>query len=107
MLKVIIQPCHGIFEPTKEFDRLIKSKGYKGLWSIEARTDKDLIEYIEKNISEEHRVLQGKDYWTYVCVVEVDTSKPWCIEDYDGSEYIKYIRYEVLNKELNYVRMTE
>lgn len=105
MVKVIIQSCHGLFEPTKAFERLIKSKGYKGLWSIEARTDKDLIEYVEKNVNE-HGVMKGKDYWTYVIVVEVDTSKPWCIDEYDGSEHIMYLEYEVLNKELNYVRMT-
>lgn len=106
MVKVIIQPCHGIFEPTKEFKELIESKGHMSLWPLEARMDKDLIEYIESN-SNDLGVLTGVDYWTYVKVVEVDTSTPWYIDDYDGSEYIGYLKYTVLNKELNYVRVAK
>ena len=38
-----------------------------------------------------------------VCkIVDVDTSRPWTIETYDGAEYIQYLDYNVVNKELNY-----
>ena len=50
-------------------------------------------------------------YWIYnekygACVfhiVEVDTSRAWTIEEYDNSEYIKYLdERKCLDKELNY-----
>lgn len=50
-------------------------------------------------------------YWIYtelygVCVfkiVEVDTSRPWTIEEYDSCEYIKYLdERKCLDEELNY-----
>ena len=40
-------------------------------------------------------------------IVEVDTSRPWTIEEYDGAEYIKYLDYEILDKELNYGKNKE
>ena len=35
-------------------------------------------------------------------IVEVDTSRPWKIEEYDGAEYIQYLDYIVINEEINY-----
>ena len=35
-------------------------------------------------------------------IVEVDTSRPWKIENYDGSEHIQYLDYEVKHKDINY-----
>ena len=35
-------------------------------------------------------------------IVEVDTSRPWKIEEYDGAEYIQYLDYVVINEEINY-----
>ena len=38
-------------------------------------------------------------------IVDVDISRPWCVEEYDGSEYIKYLDdYMCINKELNYFK---
>lgn len=35
-------------------------------------------------------------------IKEVDTSRPWKIEEYDGAEYIQYLDYEVKYKDINY-----
>ena len=35
-------------------------------------------------------------------IVEVDTSRPWKIENYDGAEYIQYLDYEIKYKDINY-----
>ena len=35
-------------------------------------------------------------------IVDVDISRPWCIKEYDGAEYIQYLDYTIVNKELNY-----
>jgi hypothetical protein len=103
-VKVILQGSYGVFEPSDEFAKLIESKGYKSLWSISARTDKDLIEYVEQHANE-HGVLTGKEDYQYVHVAEVDTSKLWTIDNYDGAESILYLDYEVIDKNLNYVRL--
>ena len=33
---------------------------------------------------------------------EVDTSRPWTIENYDGGEYVQYLDYVVLHEDINY-----
>lgn len=36
-------------------------------------------------------------------IVEVDTTRPWTIEEYDGAEYIQYLdENKLIDKELNY-----
>lgn len=35
-------------------------------------------------------------------IFDVNTNRPWTIQDYDGIEYIKYLDYIVQDKELNY-----
>ena len=35
-------------------------------------------------------------------IAEVDTSRPWTILEYDGSEYIQYLDYKVVDKDMNY-----
>lgn len=38
-------------------------------------------------------------------IQEVDTSRPWTIEEYDGAEYIKYLDgYELVDSECNYYK---
>ena len=40
------------------------------------------------------------------CIEEVDISRPWCIEEYDGAEGIKYLdAYKCVDKELNYFEL--
>ena len=38
-------------------------------------------------------------------IVEVDTTRPWRITDYDGLEYVQYLDYVVIDKELNYCEL--
>jgi hypothetical protein len=102
-VKVIIQGCYGLFDPTPGFERLILSKGHKGLWSIQARTDKDLIEFVEKNSKD--GLFFGKEDYMYLRVAEVDTSKQWTISEFDGAESIKYIKIKVIDKDLNFVSL--
>lgn len=40
-----------------------------------------------------------------IMLVEVDTSRPWTILDYDGSEYIQYLDYNIIDKEANYCEL--
>lgn len=39
-------------------------------------------------------------------IVEVDNTRPWCIEEYDGSEYIKYLdNYSCISKDFNFYKL--
>lgn len=38
-------------------------------------------------------------------IVEVDTTRPWRITDYDGLEYVQYLDYIVIDEELNYCEL--
>ena len=40
-------------------------------------------------------------------IVDVDTSRPWEIQEYDGAEYIQYLDYNVIDKEFNYCKLKE
>ena len=76
-------------------------------------------EYLEKflkenpetivNIGDSKYFIYNKNlkYISSLEIVEVDISRPWTIEEYDGAEYIKYLDYEITNKELNYGRNKE
>ncbi|MES9681860.1 hypothetical protein ABWK22_02845 [Gottfriedia acidiceleris] len=103
-VKVIIQPSFGIFEPKEDFKKLIDKTG-RALWNLSGRTNEDYIKFVEDNADD--GILFGKESWTYIKVVEVDTSRPWLIDDYDGSESIKYVKYRVIDKELNYVELKD
>ena len=35
-------------------------------------------------------------------IVDVDTTRPWRIRSYDGTEYIEYLDYEILDRDMNY-----
>ena len=44
----------------------------------------------------------NKDFYY---IVEVDTTRPWRITDYDGLEYVQYLDYIVIDEELNYCEL--
>ncbi|PFP65318.1 hypothetical protein COK00_12015 [Bacillus cereus] len=102
IVKVIIQPSFGSFKPKRDFQRLIDKVGIP-LWNIAGRVHSAYVNFVEEN-SDDNGILQGKDSWSYLKVTKVDTSRPWMINDYDGSESIKYVDYKVVNKQLNYVQ---
>jgi len=109
IIKAIISPGHGFFQARPEFQALIEAKGYEHWSQIEARTDKDLIAFVEQNSERPDPryfpVMRGINAWEYVNVVEVDTSRPWYISNYDNAEGISYVEYEVIDEKLNFVRM--
>lgn len=119
-MKVIVLCSYGNEGLPKEFGCNYKDK----LW----RFDKKLINRIEKldwikidfpnNIKDTtknycYKVSNGVKYiyatpnshslFNIFKIVEVDISRPWCIEEYDGAEGIKYLDdYICVDKELNY-----
>ena len=38
-------------------------------------------------------------------IVDVDTSRPWCIEKYDGAEYVQYLDYDIIDKKINFCEL--
>ncbi|HDR4737038.1 TPA: hypothetical protein QCR36_004092 [Bacillus cereus] len=101
MIKVIIQPSFGTFKPKRDFERLIDKVGIP-LWNIAGRVNEEYVKFVEENAK--HGVLEGTESWAYIKIVEVDISRPWTINDYDGQESIKYVDYKFINKHLNYVQ---
>ena len=103
-IKVILSPNHGGFRPNSLFQTFLQERGYD--WhQLQARTDEEVIAFVEEHADKEHKVafLSRYDY-EYLKVIEVDTSIPWTIQEYDGAEYIKTLEYEVIDEELNYIR---
>lgn len=65
----------------------------------------DVVSYIDTTGEYLHKESNG--YWVRVgnemyFIAEVDTSRPWTILEYDGSEYIQYLDYKVINEDMNY-----
>jgi hypothetical protein len=38
-------------------------------------------------------------------IVDVDTSRPWGIETYDGSEYVQYLDFSYIDKSINFCEL--
>ena len=39
-------------------------------------------------------------------IVEVDISRPWCIEEYDGAEYVHYLdNYDCISEDFNFYKL--
>lgn len=103
------------FYPDKVKDK-IKNKSL-----IDIRT-KTLVDFIEKekdlivptdkiNLKEGECIrygnslyVQGDLYLSKITIVNVDTSRPWTISEYDGSEYIEYLDYDIIDKNTNFCK---
>ena len=49
--------------------------------------------------------LFGSNYpITTLAIVDVDITRPWTINIYDGKEYIQYLDYDVVNEVINYCK---
>lgn len=74
----------------------------------EFKNNKELIvkfEDIQKNGYQKYTVYNDIGYSGTVTfsIVEVDTTRPWTIEEYDGAEYIQYLdENKLVDEELNY-----
>lgn len=106
--KVIISPSIGSFEPNRAFAKILKTSGHTDWSSIEARTDKSVIEFVEKQISNSKidfpMGFLGTAKDQYVMIIEVQTEKPWAISEQKGSESIRYFSYEIIDPALNFCR---
>lgn len=112
-MKVIVN-TYGIMED-KKFTKLIE-----GMDELEWRTNEKVIKLIEKR-QNEIRYLQKKqkDFkitlsqmlklkklteqhkdWLYFTIEEVDTTRKWCIRDYETSTYIQYLN--VADESINF-----
>ena len=40
-------------------------------------------------------------------IAEVDITRPWTIEEYDGKEYIRYLDVDVIHENINYCKLKE
>lgn len=54
--------------------------------------------------SHKHSFFGTKYPVTTMQIADVDTTRPWCIDIYDGKEYIKYLDYDVVNEDINYCK---
>lgn len=103
-VKVILNSSHGVFIPDEKLQKIIDKVGIP-LFSLEGRTFPDYVHFIESKLKR-NRYFGNVEY-SYLTLSEVDTSRPWYIDDYDNAEFIQYADYKVINKELNYVEMIE
>lgn len=67
-----------------------------------------IVDYIEKNgrFVDKHRNVYELAN-SFYSIHDVDISRPWRIADYDGSEYVQYLDYNIVDKELNYCKLKE
>lgn len=68
----------------------------------------NIVDYIEEHgefISKHDNIYKLSN--SLYSIVDVDISRPWRITSYDGSEYVEYLDYNVVNKELNYCELKE
>ena len=74
----------------------------------ELKNNRELIVKFEdeqKSERYQHYVVWNANFHRYssFSITEVDTTRPWTIKEYDGSEYIEYLdEYEIEDEELNY-----
>lgn len=100
IIQVVIKPSFGGFEMTDTFKAYVQACGHKSPFSIEARIDSRIHDFIN-NASNKTSVHS----YNRIVVVDVDSSKPWTIADYDGSEGIAYPEYKQVRPDINYVEV--
>jgi hypothetical protein len=88
----------------------------KAIWNAEHRKDGTLIKTVLSIEHNDDLIIYGPTFREWAIYIrEVDENRPWTIitsEELDEdeeevlstSEYIKYLDYEVVNKEINYCR---
>ncbi|MEX3713510.1 hypothetical protein ABFV99_13995 [Cytobacillus horneckiae] len=101
-LKVIIKPSHAPFTPDDKLQKLLDKVGVP-LFSLEGRTNPKYIKFIEEHSKD--GIHLSKDFYSYLVIREVNTARPWLIDEYDAAEYVQYVDYEIVNPEFNFVKM--
>lgn len=107
MKEIIIQSM-GFFDEKadKELCKKVKECGYKTVFELNARLDKNIIKFLKDRTN-----THGKDTYykskgegnAYLKVVKVDTNRMWAIDEYDSGEYITYIR--LIDEKLNLYKL--
>ena len=65
-------------------------------------------EFIKKNkgsiiqCSPGRYITWGENFCASYEIVDVDITRPWHIEDYDGYERVQYLDFDILDPQLNY-----
>jgi hypothetical protein len=100
-LKILLFRSFGSHTFSKELKNILLRKKFP-----ENRTGA-IINHLEKQgevVIREEGGYWIKAYDEFYFIAEVDTSRPWTILEYDGSEYIQYLDYKVIHKDLNYCK---
>ena len=64
--------------------------------------DKEIIVEF-KNIQNRYYYKSNEGYISSFSIIDIDTTRPWTIAEYDGAEYVQYLDEDKLvDKELNY-----
>ena len=112
MLKeIIINNGYSMFVPDIKLERLVESCGYDNVWDINARMDQRIIKFIKDKTNSQNKkdiIYDGKKdeygFGGWITVVEVDTSRHWLIDNYDGGEGILYLT--LCDERINYYEAT-
>lgn len=126
MIKVLLFSSYGSCGTTKDIRWLLKKypfpKNRVGqiVEYIEnnaiSLTSDNIESYLKKHKNSIGKLEENNTYYVYdeginclkcLSIENVDTSKPWKISEYDGSEYIQYLDYEIVDKDLNYCKFKE
>lgn len=62
-----------------------------------------IIKIEDQGTSQDIYIIKSdSDRFSRFAIQEVDTTRPWTIENYDGAEYIQYLDYNIINSDINY-----
>lgn len=82
------------------------------MFSMKTRMSEEFIKFIEDNTEQLQTYKDGSEtrklnekYGSTVYIIDVDTSRPWTIMEYDADEYIQYLDYEVVDENVNYCKL--
>lgn len=81
-------------------------------------TKENIEDYLKTNKNHIGKLTENNNIYYYIydeeinclksiSIEDVDNNRPWKISEYDGSEYIQYLDYEIIDKELNYAKLKE
>nr|WP_312985418.1 hypothetical protein [Clostridioides sp.] len=107
--EIILQLGHSVFVPDDKLNKFVNKCGYNGIFEINARMDQRIINFLKNNSSEcedNRYIYEGlKEYGCsgYVYIEEVDTSRYWILNEYDGAEYVAYI--DIIDSNLNLCKL--
>lgn len=68
----------------------------------------NIVNYIEKNgkfVDKYRNVYELSNQ--FYSIQDVDITRSWRITDYDGSECVQYLDYDVIDKNLNYCELRD